>query len=327
MSERKLKWGIIGTGMIARTLAKAISEARNAELVAVGSRTQARAEEFAAQFGGTAYAKYGALLADDEVEIVYNSLPNALHCEWTVRAAQASKHVLCEKPLAVTVEECEEMFAAAAVSGVKLMEAFMYRCHPQTDWLRQAVVDGRVGELRTIHSVFSYGLKDPSNIRLSAPLRGGGLMDVGCYCVNFSRHIASGEPVEVYGAAVAGAESGVDENFAATLVFPDGVLAQFDVGVRHAARSHAEIVGSEGRIEVPVPWKPGKEALVLVHRAGETMEEKIRGGNPYVLQVEHFSECVAENKPPLLTREDSLGNVAAIVALQQSAREKKAVVL
>jgi predicted dehydrogenase len=322
----KTRWGIIGTGGIAKVLADAISATEVAELVAVGSRDLERAKAFAADKGAArAHGSYEDLFADPEVEIVYNSLPNSLHCEWTIRAAEAGKHILCEKPLSVTVEEAERMFAAADANGVQLMEAFMYRCHPQTAKLKEIVDSGRLGELRLIHSTFSFFIADPANIRLSEPLHGGGLMDVGCYCTNLSRFIAGREPTAVFAAARFGEESRVDESFAGTLVFEGGIHAQFDVGVKHAGRSSAEIVGSTGRIEAPVPWKPGDTSRIAVHDASGREEIEIAGASPYVLQVEHFGRVVTEGEAPILPREDSLGNMAAICALTKSARTGQAV--
>jgi len=317
----KTKWAIIGTGMIARVLADAINATEAAELVAVGSRDLDRAKAFAKGNGAaSAYGSYEDLFADPGVEIVYNSLPNSLHCEWTIKAAEAGKHILCEKPLGITVDEGERMFAAADANGVKLMEAFMYRCHPQTARLREIVDSGRIGDLRLIHSTFSFSIGDPANIRLSKPLYGGALMDVGCYCTNLSRFIAGREPTAAFAAARFGAESGVDESLAGTLVFEDGVAAQFDVSVKSAGRSSAEIVGTTGRIEAPVPWKPGDTSTIIVHDSSGREEIEITGGSPYVLEVEHFSRVVTEGEAPILSREDSLGNMAAIFALAESAR-------
>jgi len=324
----KARWGIIGTGMIAKVLADAINAADAAELVAVGSRDPDRAKAFADDKGAArAHGSYEDLFADPEVEIVYNSLPNSLHCEWTVRAAEAGKHILCEKPLSVTVEEAQRMFAAADANGVRLMEAFMYRCHPQTAKLKEIVDSGRIGELRLVHSTFSFFIGDPANIRLSGPLHGGALMDVGCYCTNLSRFIAGAEPTAVFAAAKFGEDSGVDESFAGTLIFEGGIHAQFDVGVQHAGRSSAEIVGSTGRIEVPVPWKPGDASKIVVHDASGREEIEIAGASPYVLQVEHFGRVVTEGEAPILSRQDSLGNMAAICGLLESARTARVVAL
>jgi len=321
MSSSKTRWGILGAGNIAGTFADAIRRSDRAELVAVGSRRAETAQAFAEKNGvPTAHGSYEDLLADPQVDVIYNSLQNGLHCDSTVKIAEAGKHILCEKPLAVTVEDCDRMFAAADANGVLLMEAFMYRCHPQTARLRELVAEGCIGDLRLIHSTFSFFVSDPTNVRLSKPLHGGGLMDVGCYCTNLSRFIAGAEPISVFAAARFGAESGVDENFAGTLAFDGGVFAQFDVGVKSAGRASAEIVGSTGRILVPSPWKPGNQATVTVQDSSGTHEVEIAGASPYVLEVDHFSRCVTDGEQPLLSRADSTGNTRTICALLESAR-------
>ncbi|HJN17711.1 MAG TPA: Gfo/Idh/MocA family oxidoreductase [Armatimonadota bacterium] len=327
MSER-IDWGIIGTGMIAKTLADAINASETAELVGVGSRAQATADAFAADKGSAkAYGSYEALLADPDVRIVYNSLPNSMHCEWTIKTAEAGKHILCEKPLSVTVEEAERMYASADACGVCLMEAFMYRCHPQTTRLKEIIDSGRIGDLRIIHSTFSFTIADPANIRLSEPLAGGALMDVGCYCINFSRTMVGAEPVAAFGAAKFGAQSKVDENMAGTLIFEDGVFGQFDVGVKSTGRSGAEIVGSTGRIDVPSPWKPGDTSTIIVHDSSGTEEIEIVGASPYVLQVDAFGRTVTASEAPVLSREDSIGNMAAICAVLKSTKTGEVVKL
>jgi len=328
MSRQRTRWGILGTGMIAGVLADAINQSERADLVAVGSRQTDTAEAFAGPKGApNAHGSYEGLLADPQVEIVYNSLPNSLHCEWTIKAAEAGKHILCEKPLAVTVDECDRMFVAAEANAVLLMEAFMYRCHPQAARLRELVAEGRIGDVRLIHSTFSFFIGDPKNVRLSNPLHGGGLMDVGCYCTDLSRYLADAEPLAVFAAATFGAESGVDESLAGTLVFEGGLAAQFDVSLKSAGRASAEIVGSTGRILVPSPWKPGDRATVTVQDSSGTEEIEIAGASPYVLQVDHFSRCVTEGEQPLLSRADSTGNTRTICALLESARTGEVVEL
>jgi len=321
MANEPTRWGIIGTGMIAKVLADAINATDRASLVAVGSRRRETADTFAAEKRcAKAYGSCDELLPDPDVQIVYNSLPNSLHCKHTIKAAEAGKHILCEKPLGVSVVECTSMFAATSAHGVCLMEAFMYRCHPQTARLKETVESGRIGALRLIHSTFSFSIADPANIRLSAPLHGGALMDVGCYCVNFSRTMVGAEPVSVFAAAQFGEESRVDESFAGTLLFDNGIFAQFDVSVKSAGRSSAEIVGTEGRIEVPVPWKPGDTARFTVHDKSGSELIEVAGGNPYVLEVEAFGRCVTEGAAPVLPGRDSLGNMATIEALLESAK-------
>lgn len=315
------KWGIIGTGMIAKVLARALKECPEADLAAVGSRDQAKAEAFAAEFGAArAYGSYEALLADPEVVFVYNSLPNSLHHEWTIKAARGGKHILCEKPLSVTVAEAEAMYAAAGEAGVVLMEAFMYRCHPQIVRIKEIVASGEIGELRVIRSRFSYGMNDLTNVRFSKPLHGGALMDVGCYCTSFSRLIAGAEPVQVSGEARWGPVSEVDEVFVGTLRFADGTLAQFDAGMICAGATNADIMGSKGHIEVPQPWKPGAESRLVVRVGRESREERIAGANPYALEIRNIQAVVNEGAAPIISEGETIGNMRTICGLLEAAR-------
>ena len=326
MKDRDISWGIIGTGMIAKTLMRAISAAEGASLLALASRDAQRAERFAGEYGiPHAYGTYEALLADPAVDVVYVSLPNALHAEWSIRAMAAGKHVLCEKPLARTVDECRRMIAAAQTHRVRLMEAFQFRFHPQTHRLRSLVADGAIGELRLIRSAFSFVLTDADNVRFSRSLAGGALMDVGCYCVNLSRHLAGAEPLFAYAEAEIGTESGVDETTAATLRFPGEVIAQFDCSFRATGRSFVEVVGSAGKIEVTAPWRPPEQNRLTVTRAGQVEMVDVDGKNPYVLEVEHLSTCVRDNTPVGLPLEDSAANTRVLEALLRALREGRRV--
>ena len=237
----KLRWGVISTSNIGRAAVNpAIQASNNGELMAVASRDGERAREFAEKWDIPAhYGSYEALLDDDSLDAVYIPLPNSMHREWTVRAAEKGKRVLCEKPLALNEAECGEMRAAADANGVKLMEAFMYRFHPRIQRVVEMVRAGAVGDLKVITSAFTFRLKNPDNIRLDPDLGGGSLMDVGCYCVNVSRTIAGAEPVEVQAVAHQSA-SGVDEQMAGTLRFEDGLLAQFDCALAIGAHNEIE---------------------------------------------------------------------------------------
>ena len=229
MSGRNVRWGVLSTANIGRAAVNpAIQASRNGELVAVASRDGGRAREFAEKWGiPEHHGSYAALLVDEEIDAVYNPLPNSLHLEWTVRAAEAGKHVLCEKPLALDERECREMAAAARSNGVLLLEAFMYRFHPRTERVVDMVRDGAIGQLKAIRSAFTFRLRSAENIRLDPDLGGGALMDVGCYCVNVSRPLAGGEPLAVQ-ATARWANSGVDEQLMGTLLFDDDVMAHFD---------------------------------------------------------------------------------------------------
>ena len=248
-----VRWGIVSTAHINRLLIPGAKASPEVELVGVASRDRARAEEYARQWEiERAYGSYEELLADDDIEAVYISLPNNLHVEWSIRSLEAGKHVLCEKPLTRDPGDAEAAFDAAERAGRLLSEAFMYRHNPQTKRLRELVRDGAIGELRLVRAAFSYGLYDEANIRLRPELEGGALMDVGCYCVSGSRLLA-GEPETVYGQARIGA-SGTDWVFGATLRFPGDVIGLFDCGTALVERDELEAIGSEGSLFVDDPW-------------------------------------------------------------------------
>ena len=323
MATDKLRWGVISTANIGRwAVNPAIQASNNGELLAVASRDEETARQFAEEGGiPVYYGSYEALLEDETIDAVYNPLPNSLHHEWTIRAAESGKHILCEKPLALSETECREMEAAAETNGVKLMEAFMYRFHPRTARLLEMVRDGVVGEPRMIRSAFTFRLTKPYNIRLDPELGGGALMDVGCYCVNISRTVAGREPEEVQATAL-WAESGVDEQMAGTLRFSDGLLAQFDCALTMERCEAYEVAGTDAYLSVPNAFLPGKDdATIRENRGrGEEQAHTIEGADEYRLMVEHFSECVLNDRPPLYSPAEAALNMRVIEALYRSAR-------
>lgn len=322
MSNHHLRWGLICTANINQALIPAIRASNRCELVAVASRALTRAREYARHWGiPRAHGSYQALLEDPEVDVIYNALPNSLHCEWTVRAIEAGKHVLCEKPLALTVEEVDRMADAAYRHGVVLMEAFMYRFHPQTLKTQELVSQGAIGQVRLIHAVFTYPLNDPYDVRMDAVLGGGSLWDVGCYPVSFARAILGADPVEVFGWQVIG-ESGVDMTFAGQLRFATGALAQFDCSLEAPWRWRAEVVGSQGTLVLEDPWKPGLSGPVAIRLHRDDGDERlpVEDVDPYLCEVEAMADCVLDGAPPLVSLADSRGNVATLQALYKSAR-------
>jgi predicted dehydrogenase len=322
-SERKLRWGVISTANIGRiAVIPAIQASGNGELVSVASRDLPRAREFAGKCGIPRYfGTYEALLDDDGIDAVYNPLPNSLHREWTIRAAEQGKHILCEKPLALSAAECQEMEAAAAANGVKLMEAFMYRFHPRTDRVLELVRAGAVGQLRLIRSAFTFRLTRPDNIRLRPELGGGALMDVGCYCVNLSRTIAGSEPVVVQ-AFGEWAASGVDTQLSGTLRFENGVTAQFDCALDIERREMYEVVGTQGRLEVPAAFLPGTgdAGIHEVHRRDAAVLHTVEGADQYRLMVEHFADAALNDRPLRYPPAEAAANLRVIEALYRSAR-------
>jgi len=323
MAERRLKWGVLSTANIGRrAVIPAIQRSGNGTALAVASRSEGKARAFAAELGiPRAYGSYEALLADRDIEAAYIPLPNSLHREWTIKAAQAGKHILCEKPLALNAVECEEMAAAAQQNGVTLMEAFMYRFHPQTEKVLELVRNGVVGKPRLIYAAFTFRLTNPANIRLQLELGGGALMDVGCYCVNVIRTVAGAEPVEAQAYANWG-ETGVDEQMAGTLRFADGLLAQFDCALTLERREFYQVAGPEGHIEVPSAFLPGfGDTTIYEHhgRQGATAH-RTPGVDEYQVMVEHFADCVLNGAPVRYPPSEAAANMRVIEALYRSAR-------
>jgi D-xylose 1-dehydrogenase (NADP+, D-xylono-1,5-lactone-forming) len=324
MPDKKLLWGVISTANIGRkAVIPAIQASSNGEMLGVASRKPQAAAAFAADLDiPRSYGSYEALLADKDIEAVYIPLPNSLHKEWVIRAARAGKHVLCEKPLALSFSECQEMEAAARDNNVKLMEAFMYRFHPRTGKIIRLVRDGALGELRFINTAFTFRLHSVNNIRLSKELGGGSLMDVGCYCVNLIRTLATSEPVEV-SAYANWADSGVDVQMAGTLKFESGLLANFDSALNLERRETATVAGTEGYLEIPQSFLPGKADahFSLLREGAERIDYTITGVDQYRLMVEHFGDCVLNDHPLRYPPSEAAANMRVIEVLYQSAFE------
>jgi len=316
-----LRWGIVGTGMIAGVFAKGLAQAKRGVRAAVASRNPATAQAFAAaQAIPKAYGSYGALLADPEVDAVYVATPHPCHREVVLAAAAAGKHVLCEKPMGVTPHECREMIAAAEAAGVVLLEAFMYRVHPQTVLIQETLAKGRIGRPKLVRSSFCYGMGDGAyNVRLDKSLRGGGLYDVGCYCINFSRMVAGEEPDDVAAVWTVGEKTGVDESLAAALHFPSGLVAQFDVCIRCAGSAFAEVVGTDGSLWVSSPWRPHPERAVVELRGKGPMEPLTvtDGGHVFPLEADHLAAVVQDGAAPLIPAANAVGNAAVMDAIWQ----------
>ena len=330
-TARRLRWGIVGAANIAvKAVMPAIQASRNGEILALSSRDFGKADGPAEQFGiRRVYGSYWEMLKDPDIEAVYIPLPNSLHKEWTLEALARGKHVLCEKPLALDAEEAEAMRRAFQGSVFKLMEAFMYRFHPRMRELRRLVETGVIGEVRLVRAAFSFKMTRLPNIRLDAALGGGALMDVGCYGVNFARYMLGQEPSEVFAFAQMGQRSGVDETLVAALRFPNGALAQVDCSFQVPRRMLAEVVGTEGRIEAPMAWLPGKaESTLLLERAdgsGETLS--FPGVDQYQLMVEEFADAALSGQRVPLPPSDAVANMRVIDAARQSAREGRPVSL
>lgn len=320
-----LRLGLLSTAKINDVIIAGAQSTDRVDVVAVGSRDGAKAQAYAAEHViEVSHGSYEALLEDDGVDAVYISLPNGPHHEWTMKALAAGKHVLCEKPYSRHPEEVNEAFDAADAAGLVLAEAFMYRHHPQSAKARELVQSGAIGRLRSVHATFSFPLVDPANVRLSAELDGGALMDVGCYCVSGSRLLA-GEPELVLGEQVL-AENGVDVAFHGTMRFAGDAVGQFDASFVAPDRQRLEAVGEEGTMLLTTPWKVSDGGIVLSRTDGEERIE-IPAADSYRLELDDFAAAVAGDKQPLLGREDALGQARTIDALYRSAESGEAVSL
>jgi xylose dehydrogenase (NAD/NADP) len=312
-----VNWGILSTADINQKLIPGAHESPKVKLLAVASRDKERAEEYARSWEiERAYGSYDELLADPEIEAVYIPLPNTMHVEWSIKALEAGKHVLCEKPMSRSAADVERAFETAEKDGRILSEAFMYRHNPQTRQLTQLVDDGAIGELRLIRAAFSYGLYDAENIRLRTDVEGGSLMDVGCYCVSGSR-LLGGEPERVYGEARIG-ETGTDWVFTGTLRFPGDVLATFDCGTGLVDRDELEAIGSEGSLFLDDPWHCNVPTIEL-RKDGNVDRIEVERQDSYRLELENVSDAIRGEAELLLGREDGVAQARVLEALHQSA--------
>jgi D-xylose 1-dehydrogenase (NADP+, D-xylono-1,5-lactone-forming) len=320
-------FGFISTARINDHLLAAARDSELVRVLAVASRDQTRAETYAHEHSiERAYGSYDQLLADPDLEAVYVSLPNALHVDWSIRALEAGKHVLCEKPLTRRPEDVERAFDAAEQAGRLLMEAFMYRHHPQTMRVKRLVDEGAIGQLRAMRGAFSFDLlaeRDDEDVRLNADLDGGSLMDVGCYCVSGARLLA-GEPQRVWGEEVP-APSGVDMSFYGALRFPGDVVAQFHSSLGLPFKQELEVFGTEGSLLVEAPWRVDLGGDVLLRRDAAVERVEVPAADAYRLELESLAAAVQGDAQPLLGRADAAGQAAAIAALSRSAETGEAV--
>lgn len=325
---QQIRWGILSTAHINRRLIPPMRQSERSTVVVVGSRRLEQAREFAAKWDiPRIHGSYEALLADPEVDAVYIPLPNHLHCEWTVKAAEAGKHILCEKPLALSVAEVDRMVEAARRNDVVLLEAFQFRFHPQTAMVRRMIEAGELGEIHVIRSGFSFPIGDPNNIRLKPELGGGCLWDVGCYPISLMQGVLAENPVEVFGWQKVG-PSGVDVVFGGQVRFASGAIGQFDSGFVSPYRVGAEIVGSEGLLYLPEAWRlgiSGNSGMVRTDRQGNQTTIDVPDIDPFLCEVQALEARVLDGATPAMSLADSRDIVATITALYESARTGKPV--
>jgi xylose dehydrogenase (NAD/NADP) len=325
-----LRLGLVSTANINQEILRGAAESELVDVVAVASRDGAKAQAYAAEHGiGSAHASYETLLGDDGVDAVYISLPNGMHHEWTMHALEAGKHVLVEKPYSRRPAEADEAFDAAEQRGLVLMEAFMYRHHPQTAKVRELVESGAVGRLCAVKSTFTFPLEDLSNVRALPELDGGALMDVGCYCISGIRLIA-GEAEHVRGEQVTG-PTGIDMAFHGILRCGNDVVGQFEASFRSPERQRLEVVGEDGVLTVEAPWRVDwGGAVTLARRAGgeeaSTVEAvAVDTANSYRLELDNLADAVAGRGSQLLGRDDMLGQARTIESLYRSAEEGRVI--
>jgi len=319
----KLTWGVLGTGMIVRrAMLPALLRIPDAQVLAVASADAGRAEACAADFDlPRAYSSYQALLDDPEIACVYLALPNHLHAEWTVRAAQAGKHVLCEKPLAPTVAEVEAMAAACEGAGVRLMEALMYRFHPRTARVHALLAEGAIGEVRGVSATFTFPLRVRENYRLQPECGGGALLDVGGYCVSAVRAVLGVEPESVHAFATYGG-TGIDESLVGILAFPGGAGASIGCSFRAGEHQRVTVLGGDGVLDLPLAFTAWHEdaASILLSRNGRSEVEEVAPADPYQLMAERFAEAVLHGEPVHYPIEETRATIRVLEALARSAR-------
>ncbi len=310
-----MKWGVLGCASFARRRTiPAMLESPSVELVGVASRTLEKAETFRSEFNlARAYDSYEEMLADPVIQAVYIPLPNGLHAEWTIKAMESGKHVLCEKPFASNASEARQVAQAAKRSGIHAMEAFMWRFHSQHLRARNAVTGGGIGPLRLVRASFSFAIPRTTNVRLVPGLAGGCLLDVGCYPISAARFYFGEEPTAAYALGATGGEQGVDMQVAGVLEFSQG-QALIDCSFRLPYRTHLEIVGESGMITIPKPWLPDTEASLTINNNTETLPAE----SQYVAEFEHFSGCVIKGAEPLYGPDDAVRQMKVIDAVRRS---------
>jgi predicted dehydrogenase len=323
----KLRWGILSTAKINDRLLPAFAKSTTADVVAVASRDLTKAKEYAVEKGiPTAYGSYESLLADPKIDAVYISLPNALHDEWTRKAADAGKHVLCEKPLTVNAVEAESLVAHCRSRGIRLMDGFMWPHHPRTAKIREAIASGIIGEVEKVVAAFTFNLDGlpTDNIRMQPSAGGGGLLDVGCYTTYAIRWWMGSEPLRVY--AAAHFVNGVDVGMSGVMTFAHGRTATFDCGFTHPLRTHVEIVGTTGTIRVPNLWIPDAHAAFeILRQEGDfglkTEVVETPGHDQIVHMIDDFAAAVREQRECVPNPDEAVRTARVMDALAKSARD------
>jgi D-xylose 1-dehydrogenase (NADP+, D-xylono-1,5-lactone-forming) len=322
-----LRWGLLSTARINKSLIPPLELSKRNKLLAVASRTQEKADAYAREKKiKRAYGSYEALLADPEIDVIYNPLPNHLHAAWTIKAVEAGKHVLCEKPIALSLEEVDAMAAAAQKHGKIVAEAFAYRSHPEMQKIKEIIGSGKLGKLKMVHGSFTFVMTKQDDVRWNPQMGGGSLWDIGCYPLSFMRAVLETEPVEVFGWQETG-PTGIDDTFAGQMRFPGDVFAQLDCSFRIPYHVFMEIVGDEGTLNIPQPFNSMEKKLLYLTRDDKTSTIQVKGPDPYLGEVEDLADAILLGKPQRMSLADSRANTAAILALLESAKTGKPVAL
>jgi len=327
MAKKILRWGFLSTANINKALYRPLHTSKRNRLLAVGSRSQDRADAYAKEWKiERAYGSYEALLADPDIDVIYNPLPNHMHAEWTIKAIEAGKHVLCEKPMALSLAEVDAMVAAAQRYGKVLAEAFMYRTQPQTLKVQEILASGVLGRIRIVRGSYTYSMATTTDIRLIPEMGGGALWDIGCYPLSYARMVLGTEPLVVLGWQILGS-TGVDETFVAQLNFPDDVFVQIDCSFRIPYHTFMEIIGDKGTLNISRPYNPEAIENLYLTVDKKTKPILVKGPGTYISEVEDMADAVLLGKPPRMSLADSRAEIAATLALLESARTGKPVTL
>ncbi len=328
---KKIRWGVLSTARIGRMkVIPAMQNGKFSEISAIASRGEERSRAAAKELGiPKAYGSYEALLADPDIDAIYIPVPNHLHIEWTLKCLAAGKHVLCEKPIGLNADAAEKLLTATQeYPDLKVMEAFMYRFHPQWQKARSLVEEGAIGKLRTIHSIFSYFNNDPGNVRNQADIGGGALLDIGCYGISLARFIFGKEPLRVSGAIDFDPDLKVDRLASAVLAFEDGT-STFTCATQLFRQQHVGIIGENGRIEIPIPFNapPDAPTKILHHYDNQCHEYTFDICDQYTIQGDRFSQAILENTEVPTPLSDAVANMKVIDAVFESAKHGRWITL
>lgn len=324
----KLRWGLLSTANINSRLIPAIRASERGELAAVASRTQESADAYAAEWEiQHSFGSYEAMLASDTVDVVYIGLPNHLHAEWSIKAMEMGKHVLCEKPFAISLDEVDRMTQTAMATGRKLAEAFMYLHHPQTKETAAFLKKGGIGEVMVVRGVFTFKMPPGENVRLRPDMGGGSLWDVGCYPVSIAQHFLGSAPQWVFGDQFVGS-AGVDMDFVGQMHYEGGKMAQFTSGFHTPFTTFVEALGREGRLTLNMPFighDEGNNEVIVYPAAGESYQLQTGHTMLYLGEVEDMHDAILEDAPNAVSLETSRNHVATLLALYKSAETGEAV--